>query len=85
MAKKNDTMGKRNNAMEGGKAKRGKTAKRDKTVKRGKTAKRKLSNGAKSWQKSVMEVYKELKAKDANTKLKDAMIEAAKRKKKGQL
>lgn len=50
-----------------------------------KTKKRALSNGAKSWQKSVMEVYGELKAKNPNTKLKDAMKEAAKRKKKGQL
>jgi hypothetical protein len=46
---------------------------------------RKLGSKAKSWQKSVMEVYRELKKKDSNTMLKDAMKEAAKRKKKGEL
>jgi hypothetical protein len=46
---------------------------------------RKLGSKAKSWQKAVMEVYRELKKKDSNTMLKDAMKEAAKRKKKGQL
>lgn len=46
---------------------------------------RKLGAKAKSWQKSVMDVYRELKKKDSNTMLKDAMKEAAKRKKKGQL
>lgn len=42
--------------------------------------KRKLSPGATSWMKSVMDVRKEL-----GCSLKDAMKEAAKRKKKGQL
>lgn len=46
---------------------------------------RKLGSKAKSWQKAVMEVYRELKKKDSNTMLKDAMKEAAKRKKKGEL
>ena len=46
---------------------------------------RKLGAKAKTWQKSVMEVYRELKKKDSNTMLKDAMKEAAKRKKKGEL
>ena len=48
-------------------------------------ATRKLGSKAKSWQKSVMDVYRELKKKDSSTMLKDAMVEAAKRKKKGQL
>lgn len=52
---------------------------------KGKTHKRKLSQGAMTWQKSVMAVYRELKAKNPSTKLKDAMKEAARRKKKGQL
>ena len=46
---------------------------------------RKLSKGASNWQHSVMKVYKEMKAKDKNVKLRDAMKEASRRKKKGQL
>lgn len=46
---------------------------------------RKLSKGASNWQHSVMKVYKEMKAKDKNVRLRDAMKEASRRKKKGQL
>jgi hypothetical protein len=42
--------------------------------------KRRISKGASSWNKKVMEVYREMKRKDPNTKLGDAMKEAARRK-----
>jgi hypothetical protein len=51
--------------------------------KRNKT--RKMSKGASEWNKKVMEVYHELKKKNSNVKLGDAMKEAASRKKKGTL
>lgn len=74
--RKNKTEGgKRKNKTEGGKRK-------NKTVKGGK---RKLSKGASDWNKLVMKVHKELKSKDKNSTLRDAMVEAAKRKKKDQL
>lgn len=41
---------------------------------------RKLSKGASNWNKLVMEVYRELKKKNKDAKLGDAMREAAKRK-----
>lgn len=41
---------------------------------------RKLGKKASSWNKLVMEVYRELKKKNSKTKLGDAMREAAKRK-----
>lgn len=46
---------------------------------------RKLSKGAKSWQESVMKVYRDMKKANPATKLKDAMKKAAQLKKKGQL
>jgi hypothetical protein len=61
----------RRNKTEGGKRKRAST--------------RKLSKGASNWQQSVMKVYKELKAKNPEAKLRDAMVEAAARKRKGML
>ena len=42
--------------------------------------KRRISKGASSWNKKVMEVYREMKRKNPNTKLGDAMKEAARRK-----
>jgi len=37
------------------------------------------------WQQKVMKVYREMKAKDSGVRLMDAMKEASRRKKKGQL
>jgi hypothetical protein len=45
---------------------------------------RKMSKGASSWNQLVMKVYKELKAKNKNVKLGEAMREASRRKKRGQ-
>ena len=45
----------------------------------------KLSKGASNWQKSVMKVYKELKAANPDAKLGDAMKRAAEMKRKGML
>ena len=84
MAKKNEMMAK-NEMMEGGKRKgKGKTMKRDKTAKR-KTAKRKLSKGASDWHKLVMKTFHKMRATDKTVKLRDAMKEAARLKKKGEL
>ena len=44
-----------------------------------KTHKRKMSPGAMAWRKKVMDTYRELKAKNPNAKLGDAMKLAAKR------
>jgi hypothetical protein len=52
-----------------------------KTAKKG----RKLSKGASSWNKKVMEVYREMKAKNPETKLRDAMKRASQMKKAGTL
>lgn len=46
---------------------------------------RKLSKGASEWNKAVMKVYAEMKKKDANISFGDALKEASKRKKAGQL
>lgn len=46
---------------------------------------RKMSKGADAWRDSVMRVYKEMKAKNADTQFKDALVEASRRKKAGQL
>jgi len=76
---KNQMGGKRKtkrNMTEGGKRKK---------TKGGKRSTRKLSNGASNWQSKVMKIYKEMKAKDANVKLGDAMKRASQLKKKGQL
>ena len=70
--------GSNNNVMEGGKRKH-------KGSRKHKTAKRKLSQGAQTWLGHVKRIHKELKAKNPNASLKDAMVEASKRKKKGQL
>ena len=51
----------------------------------GKRKTRKMSKGADSWRKSLMSVYKEMKAKNPNTKFGDAMKEASSRKKAGKL
>ncbi len=44
-----------------------------------KTHKRKMSAGAMAWRKKVMDTYRELKRKNPNAKLGDAMKLAAKR------
>ena len=46
---------------------------------------RKVSKGASDWNKKVMMVYHEMKKKNANTKLGDAMRECSRRKKAGRL
>jgi len=51
----------------------------------GKRKTRKQSKGASSWVQSVMSVFKELKAKNPATKFRDALKEASKRKKAGNL
>ena len=51
----------------------------------GKRKTRKMSKGADTWREGVMRVYKEMKSKDANTKFGDALKEASKRKKAGNL
>lgn len=42
--------------------------------------KRRISKGASAWNKKVMEVYREMKRKNPNIRLGDAMKEAARRK-----
>jgi hypothetical protein len=42
-------------------------------------------SGASDWNKKVMKVYHEMKAKNKNTKLGDAMRECSRRKKAGKL
>jgi hypothetical protein len=72
----------------GGKRKDKNKTKRNKTKgskRKEKRSTRKLSNGASNWQSKVMKIYKEMKAKDANVKLGDAMKRASQLKKKGQL
>ena len=51
----------------------------------GKRKTRKQSKGASSWVQSVMRVFKELKTKNPATKFRDALKEASKRKKAGNL
>ena len=51
----------------------------------GKRKTRKQSKGASSWVQSVMRVFKELKTKNPATKFRDALKEASKRKKEGNL
>jgi len=69
--------GKRRNKTEGGK-------RRNKTE-GGRRATRKMSKGASSWNKKVMEIYHKMKKEDPATKLGDAMRRASELKKKGQL
>ena len=51
----------------------------------GRKASRKQSGGASEWNKAVMRVYGEMKRKDSNVKFGDALKEASKRKKAGNL
>jgi hypothetical protein len=51
----------------------------------GKRKTRKQSKGASSWVQGVMRVFKELKSKNPATKFRDALKEASKRKKAGNL
>jgi hypothetical protein len=46
---------------------------------------RKLSKGASTWHKQMMDVYRDMKKKDPSVKLGDAMRKAAQMKKKGLL
>ncbi len=48
-------------------------------------ASRKQRGGASEWNKAVMRVYSEMKRKDSNVKFGDALKEASKRKKAGNL
>lgn len=48
-------------------------------------ASRKATRKGSDWNQAVMRVYKELKSKNPNTKLGEAMREASKRKKNGTL
>lgn len=81
----------RRNKTEGGKrkARRNRTEGGDRKNRRNRTEggrkTRKLSKGASEWQKSVMRVYKELKAANPDAKLSDAMKRAAEMKRKGML
>jgi hypothetical protein len=83
MGGKRKNKSKKNNMMGGKKNKNNMTGGKRKGTKKRST--RKLSNGASNWQGKVMKVYKELKAKNPQTKLGDAMREASKRKKQGKL
>jgi hypothetical protein len=56
-----------------------------KPVSGGKRKTRKQSKGASTWVQSVMRVFKELKSKNPATKFRDALKEASKRKKAGNL
>ena len=80
----------RRSKTEGGNRKKnGCTMRRNKTEggKRKKTegGKRKLSKGASDWNKLVMKVHAERKAKDPDAKFSDTLKEASKRKKAGTL
>jgi hypothetical protein len=66
----------RKNKTEGGKRKKSTGGKR-------KT--RKMSKGASNWNKKVMEVYRDMKKKDKNVRLGEAMKKAAELKRKGEL
>ncbi len=66
----------RRNKTEGGKRKR---------VNGGKRKTRKMSKGASEWNKKVMEVYRDMKKKDKNVRLGEAMKKAAELKRKGEL
>lgn len=46
---------------------------------------RKMSKGASKWTDQVMKVYKEMKSKDDSVRFGDALKEASKRKKAGNL
>jgi hypothetical protein len=54
-------------------------------AKRSKRATRGKRSGASDWNKKVMKVYHEMKAKDKSVKLGDAMRECSRRKKAGKL
>jgi hypothetical protein len=51
----------------------------------GRKASRKQSGGASDWNKAVMRVYGEMKRKNSSTSFGDALKEASKRKKAGNL
>jgi len=44
-----------------------------------------MKSGASDWNKKVMKVYREMKSKNKNVKLGDAMRECSRRKKAGRL
>lgn len=76
---KNGTRRNKNNKMNGG------NGCGIKVTAGGKRKTRKQSKGASSWVQSVMRVFKELKSKNPATKFRDALKEASKRKKAGNL
>jgi len=93
MAKKNKTEGGKNktikrkaegckNKTEGGK---NKAIKNMTEGGKRKTSKRKLSAGASDWNKLVMKTFHKMRATDKTAKLRDAMKEAARLKKKGDI
>ncbi len=63
-------MTRKNKKQEGGKKK---------GSKKGKKGTRKLSPALKAWNEKVMKIYREMKAKNKDTKLMDAMKEAKRR------
>jgi hypothetical protein len=62
-----------------------KAARKASSRKAGRKASRKQSGGASEWNKAVMRVYGEMKRKDSNVRFGDALKEASKRKKAGNL
>jgi len=54
-------------------------------ARKGRKGTRKLSKGASDWNRKMMEVYREMKKNNPKTRLGDAMREAGKRKKEGNL
>lgn len=49
------------------------------SAKKGRKGTRKLSPALREWNRKVMEIYREMKKKNPNTRLMDAMKEAKKR------
>ena len=78
---KNGTRRNKNNKMNGGNG----CGMPVKPAVGGKRKTRKQSKGATTWVQSVMRVFKELKTKNPATKFRDALKEASKRKKAGNL
>ncbi len=67
------------------KTRRARRGSRKASRKVGRKASRKQSGGANEWTKAVMRVYGEMKRKDSSVSFGDALKEASKRKKAGNL
>jgi hypothetical protein len=80
----NRNMSKQTRKQQGGK-KQQKQQKQEGGKKHGKRGTRKMSKGASKWNELVMKVFKELRQKDKTVKLGEAMTEASRRKKRGEL